>query len=83
MVGCAVVSFVALVAIGQKPSRFFGASPLLPRGWVIAAGATTAELDEVLARLPVLMTVSFPFSGAGVLVDVLRFFPIFPGVPHG
>jgi hypothetical protein len=26
---------------------------------------------------------SFPFSGVGVLVDVLRFFPVFPGVPHG
>jgi cation-transporting ATPase I len=44
VVGCALVSFVALVAIVQTPgpSQFFGASPLLPHGWMIAAGATTA-----------------------------------------
>ncbi|MGI8311810.1 cation-translocating P-type ATPase [Saccharopolyspora hattusasensis] len=44
VVGCALVSLLALAAIVQTPglSQFFGSSPLLPHGWMIAAGATTA-----------------------------------------
>ncbi|MGW3473676.1 HAD-IC family P-type ATPase, partial [Saccharopolyspora sp. NPDC000995] len=40
VVGCALVSLAALVAVVQTPglSQFFGASPLLPHGWMIAAG---------------------------------------------
>ncbi|QIZ37654.1 HAD-IC family P-type ATPase [Saccharopolyspora sp. ASAGF58] len=44
VVGCALVSFVALAAVVQTPglSQFFGSSPLLPHGWMIAAGMATA-----------------------------------------
>ncbi|WP_242190111.1 HAD-IC family P-type ATPase [Saccharopolyspora soli] len=44
VVGCALGSLVALAAVVQTPglSHFFGARPLLPHGWMIAAGTATA-----------------------------------------
>ncbi len=44
VMACALGSLVALAAAVQTPglSRFFGASPLLPHGWMIAAGTATA-----------------------------------------